>query len=82
MNTPSASSGVSTPKIKYRVVRSKGRGILPLEIYHNVSLYAPLKRPQGVSEGKPVKQATNHPKTRQKRAGSVFTACMSMRASA
>lgn len=82
MNNPSASSGVSTPKIKYRVVRSKGREILPLEIYHNVSLYAPLKRPQGVSDGKPVKQATNHPKTRQKRAGSVFTACMSMHASA
>ncbi len=82
MNNPSASSGVSTPKIKYRVVRSKGREILPLEIYHNVSLRAPLKRPQGVSDGKPVKQATNHPKTRQKRAGSVFTACMSMRASA
>ncbi len=51
-------------------------------IYHNVFLYAPQKRPQGVSDGKPVKQATNHPKTRQKRAGSVFTACMSMHASA
>ncbi len=43
-------------------------------------MYAPLKRPQGVSDGKPAKQATNHPKTRQKRAGSVFTACMSMHA--
>ena len=32
-------------------------------------MYAPLKRPQDVSDGKPVKQATNHPKTRQKRAG-------------
>ncbi len=82
MNNPSASSGVSTPKIKYRVVRSKGREILPLEIYHNVSLYAPLKRPQGVSDGKPVKQATTPPKIRQKRAGYVFTACMSMHASA
>jgi hypothetical protein len=41
-----------------------------------------LRASQGVSDGKPVKQATNHPKTRQKRAGSVFTACMSMRASA
>lgn len=51
-------------------------------IYHNVALRAPRKRPQGVSDGKPVKQATNHPKTRQKRAGSVFTACMSMHASA
>ncbi|MEE7589029.1 hypothetical protein, partial [Klebsiella pneumoniae] len=40
------------------------------------------KRNQGETEGKKVKQATNHPKTRQKRAGSVFTACMSMRASA
>lgn len=61
MNTPSASSGVSTPKIKYRVVRSKGREILPLEIYHNVSLRAPLRRPESVSDGKPVKQATNPP---------------------
>ncbi|GAB0667467.1 hypothetical protein DZ11F47_43110 [Escherichia coli] len=41
-----------------------------------------LIRSQRVSDGKPVKQATNHPKTRQKRAGYVFTACMSMRASA
>ncbi|HBX8210718.1 TPA: hypothetical protein MIH58_24055 [Klebsiella pneumoniae] len=32
-------------------------------IYHNVFLRAPRKRPQGVSDGKPVKQATNHPKT-------------------
>ncbi|WP_214294675.1 hypothetical protein, partial [Escherichia coli] len=55
---------------------------LPDTIYHNVALRAPLRRPEGVSDGKPVKQATNHPKTRQKRAGSVFTACMSMRASA
>ncbi|RNS53012.1 hypothetical protein B9019_029295 [Klebsiella pneumoniae] len=54
----------------------------PAEIYHNVFLRAPRKRPQGVSDGKPVKQATNHPKIRQKRAGSVFTACMSMHASA
>ncbi|EBY3294484.1 hypothetical protein D3F13_24210 [Salmonella enterica subsp. enterica serovar Emek] len=56
---------------------------LPIaRIYHNPFLRAPRKRPQGVSDGKPVKQATNHPKTRQKRAGSVFTACMSMRTSA
>ena len=41
-----------------------------------------LRGSERVSDGKPVKQATNHPKTRQKRAGSVFTACMSMRASA
>ena len=51
-------------------------------IYHNVFLRAPLKRPQGVSDGKPVKQATTTPKTRQKRAGSVFTVCIRMRASA
>lgn len=54
---------------------------LPL-IYHNIRYQHRLRGSQGVSDGKPVKQATNHPKTRQKRAGSVFTACMSMRASA
>ncbi|CDL32642.1 hypothetical protein [Enterobacter hormaechei] len=36
-------------------------------IYHNVSLRAPLRRAQGVSDGRTVKQATNHPKSRQKR---------------
>ncbi|PLG85597.1 hypothetical protein B6J19_24350 [Klebsiella quasipneumoniae] len=51
-------------------------------IYHNIRCMHRLRGPQGVSDGKPVKQATNHPKTRQKRAGSVFTACMSMHASA
>ncbi|MGF3528435.1 hypothetical protein ACQX7J_26500, partial [Klebsiella pneumoniae] len=51
-------------------------------IYHNIRCVHRLRRSQGVSDGKPAKQATNHPKTRQKRAGSVFTACMSMRASA
>ncbi len=51
-------------------------------IYHNIRCVHRLRGSQGVSDGKPVKQATNHPKTRQKRAGSVFTACMSMRASA
>ena len=51
-------------------------------IYHNICYQHRLRGPQGVSDGKPVKQATNHPKTRQKRAGSVFTACMSMRTSA
>lgn len=51
-------------------------------IYHNIRYQHRLRGPQGVSDGKPVKQATNHPKTRQKRAGSVFTACMSMRTSA
>ncbi|MGR6153177.1 hypothetical protein, partial [Klebsiella pneumoniae] len=51
-------------------------------IYHNIRYQHRLRGPQGVSDGKPVKQTTNHPKTRQKRAGSVFTACMSMRASA
>ncbi len=45
-------------------------------IYHNPLIVRTAKRPQDVSDGKPVKQATNHPKTRQKRAGSVFTACM------
>ncbi|EPH0600551.1 hypothetical protein NL941_005258, partial [Klebsiella pneumoniae] len=56
---------------------------LPISwIYHNTRYQHRLRGPQGVSDGKPVKQATNHPKTRQKRAGSVFTACMSMRASA
>ncbi|PLF32822.1 hypothetical protein B6I90_24625 [Klebsiella pneumoniae] len=51
-------------------------------IEHNIRCPHRLRRPQRVSDGKPAKQATNHPKTRQKRAGSVFTACMSMRASA
>ncbi len=51
-------------------------------IYHNICCVHRRRGPQRVSDGKPVKQATNHPKTRQKRAGSVFTACMSMRASA
>ncbi|EBD0033212.1 hypothetical protein EF551_24920, partial [Salmonella enterica subsp. enterica serovar Heidelberg] len=51
-------------------------------IKHNIPCVHHLRGPQGVSDGKPAKQATNHPKTRQKRAGSVFTACMSMRASA
>lgn len=51
-------------------------------IYHNICCVHRLRASEGVSDGKPVKQATNHPKTRQKRAGSVFTACMSMRASA
>ncbi len=51
-------------------------------IYHNIRCVHRLRGAEGVSDGKPVKQATNHPKTRQKRAGSVFTACMSMRASA
>ncbi|TDF45116.1 hypothetical protein E2C00_35450 [Streptomyces sp. WAC05374] len=51
-------------------------------IYHNIRYQHRLRGPQSVSDGKPVKQATNHPKTRQKRTGSVFTACMSMRTSA
>ncbi|TAI19829.1 hypothetical protein EYD22_27845 [Klebsiella pneumoniae] len=51
-------------------------------IYHNICCVNHLRGPQGVSDGKPEKQATNHPKTRQKRADSVFTACMSMRTSA
>ncbi|EAX7956595.1 hypothetical protein BV981_24350 [Salmonella enterica] len=56
---------------------------LPISwIYHNIRCVHRLRGSERVSDGKPVKQATNHPKTRQKRAGSVFTACMSMRASA
>ncbi|EDV1616422.1 hypothetical protein AIS08_004553 [Salmonella enterica subsp. enterica serovar Orion] len=56
---------------------------LPISwIYHNICCVHRLRGSQGVSEGKLVKQATNHPKTRQKRVGSIFTACMSMRASA
>ncbi|EAA1106031.1 hypothetical protein D6Q87_24235, partial [Salmonella enterica subsp. enterica] len=51
-------------------------------IKHNIPCVHRLRGSEGVSDGKPVKQATNHPKTRQKRAVSVFTACMSMRASA
>ncbi len=30
--------------------------------YHNIRLSAPPERPSGVSDGKPAKQATNHPK--------------------
>ncbi|MGM5256710.1 hypothetical protein ACS41F_24110, partial [Salmonella enterica] len=52
------------------------------DIEHNIRCPHRLRGSQGVSDGKPVKQATNHPKTRQKRADSVFTACMSMHASA
>lgn len=37
-------------------------------IYHNVALRALLGRVQGVSDGRTVKQVTNHPKNRQKRA--------------
>ncbi|HBP6184539.1 TPA: hypothetical protein MI358_28495 [Klebsiella pneumoniae] len=37
-------------------------------IYHNIRCPHRLRGPQGVSDGKPAKQATNHPKTRQKRA--------------
>ncbi|HBW8887491.1 TPA: hypothetical protein MFN36_005375 [Klebsiella pneumoniae] len=54
---------------------------LPL-IEHNIPYQHRLRGPQGASDGKPVKQATTPPKIRQKRAGSVFTACMSMHASA
>ncbi|OUR37144.1 hypothetical protein B9J96_10185 [Enterobacter roggenkampii] len=38
-------------------------------IYHNVALRAPLRRPERVSDGRTVKQTTNHPKSRQKRRG-------------
>ncbi len=50
-------------------------------IYHNIR-YQPHRLWEALRAfrlaGKPAKQATNHPKTRQKRAGSVFTACMNM----
>lgn len=61
-----------------------GKNLKTIQQTFNITFYSVhrLRRSQGVSDGKPVKQATNHPKTRQKRAGSVFTACMSMRASA
>ncbi len=39
----------------------------PTTIYHNIRYRHRLRGPQGVSDGKPAKQATNHPKTRQKR---------------
>ncbi len=47
-------------------------------IYHNIRCVYHLRRPQGVSDGKPVKQATNHPKTRQKRAERFSALCMTM----
>ena len=72
MNTPSASSGVSTPKIKYRVVRSKGREILPLEIYHNVSLRAPLKRTECDFGAKTMKTTAYPAKMRQNRSERVY----------
>ncbi|PAP41123.1 hypothetical protein CJZ35_25910, partial [Salmonella enterica subsp. enterica serovar Braenderup] len=37
-------------------------------IYHNIRSPHRLSRPQGVSDGGTVKQVTNHPKRRQKRA--------------
>ncbi|EDK9542266.1 hypothetical protein GHQ93_23260 [Salmonella enterica] len=37
-------------------------------IYHNIRCRHRLRRPQGVSDGGTVKQVTNHPKSRQKRA--------------
>ncbi|EAR3351430.1 hypothetical protein Z701_004915 [Salmonella enterica subsp. enterica serovar Ohio] len=42
---------------------------LPISwIYHNIRCPHRLRRPQGVSDGCTVKQVTNHPKSRQKRA--------------
>ena len=42
---------------------------LPISwIYHNIRCPHHLRRPQGVSDGCTVKQVTNHPKSRQKRA--------------
>ncbi|EBR0472585.1 hypothetical protein EU316_24600 [Salmonella enterica subsp. enterica serovar Braenderup] len=37
-------------------------------IYHNICWAHPLRGPQRVSDGCTVKQVTNHPKSRQKRA--------------
>lgn len=37
-------------------------------IYHNIRCPHPLRASEGTSDGKPIKQTTNHPKTRQKRA--------------
>ncbi|TWO58311.1 hypothetical protein EIL58_0023060 [Salmonella enterica subsp. enterica serovar Java] len=54
----------------------------PSCIFHSISCVPHHRGPQGVADGNPVKQAPNNPKTREKHAGSVFTACMSMRASA
>ncbi|EEJ7484465.1 hypothetical protein YE20_004619 [Salmonella enterica subsp. enterica serovar Ohio] len=42
--------------------------IKPPRIYHNIRCPHRLRRPQGVSDGGTVKQVTNHPKSRQKRA--------------
>ncbi len=48
-------------------------------IYHNIRYQHRLRGPSGEAflTGNRQNEATNHPKTRQKRAGSVFTACMS-----
>ena len=78
MNTPSASSGVSTPKIKYRVVRSKGREILPLEIYHNVSLRAPLKRAERDSAANTAKRDVFPGVNRKNASGSLSAHCIAM----
>ncbi|OTH88130.1 hypothetical protein CAZ29_32480, partial [Pseudomonas aeruginosa] len=51
-------------------------------IYHNVPLYAPLKRPPAVADRQPLKQAPTHPATRQERAGSACRACTSAHARA
>ncbi|EBS0764651.1 hypothetical protein A4K53_22695 [Salmonella enterica subsp. enterica serovar Amager] len=52
---------------------------LPISwIYHNIRCVHRLRGSQGVSDGKPVKQATNHPKTRQKRAERFSALCMTM----
>ncbi|MDP0858402.1 hypothetical protein, partial [Klebsiella pneumoniae] len=53
---------------------------IDMSVAHNIRYQHRLRAPQGVSDGKPVKQATNHPKTGRKRAGPVFTQCMSSRA--
>ncbi len=51
-------------------------------IYHNIRYQHRLRGPpQGVSDGKPAKQATNHPENPPETHQALFfTACMSMRA--
>ena len=47
-------------------------------IYHNPLLYAPSKHAQGVLSAKPMKTTAYPVKTRQKRAGEFYGACMTM----
>ncbi|MBE8771380.1 hypothetical protein CQA24_26380 [Klebsiella pneumoniae] len=38
-------------------------------IYHNIRCPHPLRASEGISDGKPIKQTTNHPQHPRKRAG-------------